>query len=273
MKDANKTKEQLMSELAGLRQQIVELERSPVERRWTSQELVHLERLHVLGKMAAGFSHNLNNILSTLLAPAQLLKRNTDDPHVLQEVEDIVESALRARDLVQSFHQIVRNGKEDSPHPVWVDKVVQAVVRATQPRWRDESVSRGISIEVITRLEGISPIHGTEDGLYNILVNLLFNAVDAMPEGGIITIATQALGEKVQMMVTDTGTGMDEETCRHVFDPFFTTRKEDGGTGLGLSTVYDTVTRWGGTISVESTPGRGTSFILQFPVWQGAKGG
>ena len=106
---------------------------------------------------------------------------------------------------------------------------------------------------------------GTEAGLHNIFTNLIFNAVDAMPEGGTITIRTETVEDQVQVTFSDTGEGMDEATELRVFEPFFTT-KMDIGTGLGLSTVYRTVTNWGGTIDVDSAPGEGTTFTLRFPV-------
>ena len=237
-----------------------------------ARELIRLERLSALGEMSAGLSHNLNNILSTILGPAQILQETASDPEQLQEIEDIVTSARRARDLVHRLHRAVR-GKEDVElHPVSLNLAVQEAVQATRPRWKDESESRGLAVEVITRLEEVPPIRGTPSELHDILINLLFNAVDAMPQGGTITIATRVLEEAVQLTVRDTGIGMDEETCRRVFEPFFTT-KMDLGTGLGLATVYGTMIRWGGTLEVESAPDQGTVFTLQFPVWADAPAG
>ena len=109
------------------------------------------------------------------------------------------------------------------------------------------------------------PIQGTEDGLREVLVNLLLNAVDAMPQGGTITIHTQFVETDVQVSVSDTGVGMDEDTRMRAFEPFFTT-KADVGSGLGLSTANNIVTRWGGEIQVDSEPGKGSTFTLRFPV-------
>ena len=100
--------------------------------------------------------------------------------------------------------------------------------------------------------------------LRDILVNLILNAVDAMPEGGKIFIKTTQEGQWVELVLRDTGTGMDEETRRRAFEPFFTT-KVKVGSGLGLSTVYGTMRSWGGTVSVNSAPGKGTTFVLRFP--------
>ena len=236
------------------------------EYRKMGQELVRTQRLRVLSEMAAGFCHNFNNILTSVMGPAQLLKRYTDNPKALREAESIMDGATRARDLVQQLNRAVQEEHEGTLHPVSVNEVIQQAMETTRPRWKDESEAQGITIEVATELEEVASIGGTQSELNSILQNLLFNAVDAMPEGGTITFRTQALEEAVQLTVTDTGKGMDEETRRKVFDPFFTT-KMDIGKGLGLTTVQGTITRWRGSIDVESTLGEGTTFTLRFPVW------
>ena len=173
---------------------------------------------------------------------------------------------MRARDLVHKLHLSVRTRREEERlHPVAVDQVVQQAVQSARPRWKDEPEAHGIAIEMVTQWGGVPPIQGTEAGLHEILTNLIFNAVDAMPDGGTITLRTQRVEDQVQIVFSDTGIGMDEATRLRIFEPFFTT-KMDIGTGLGLSTVYNTVTRWGGTIEVDSAPGEGTTFTLRFPV-------
>jgi len=234
------------------------------ERKRVERELVRLERLRAVGELSAGVSHNLNNILTNVLGPAQLLKRKTNDPELLREVDDIVISGLRARDLVRELHLSVRSTGEESLHPIAVDSVAHQAMQTSSPRWKDEPEGRGMTIEMVTHWGGVAPIQGTEVGLHDILTNLIFNAVDAMPEGGKIDIRTQMVEEKVQIIFSDTGAGMDEETRRRVFEPFFTT-KMDVGTGLGLSTVHNTVIGWGGTIEVDSAPGEGATFTLCFP--------
>ena len=236
------------------------------EQKRSEQELVRLERLHALGEMAAGVSHNLNNILATILGPAQLLKRGTDDPKLLREAEDIIRSTKRASDLVHRLNRAVQGDTGYTLQPVSIAHLVREAVRETRPWWKDEAEAQGIAIDIVTDLEDVPNIRGTQDGLHDILINLLFNAVDAMPGGGTITIEAQAAREEVRLAVSDSGIGMDEETRRRVFEPFFTT-KADVGTGLGLSTVYGTVARWGGHIEVESAPGKGTTFTLRLPPW------
>lgn len=238
------------------------------ERKRIEKSLIRLERLRALWEMSAGISHSLNNILTTILTPAQILQRITDDPAILRETETICSSVLRAKHLVQRLQRCTRDVEEEERQPVQVDEVIREVVQVTRPRWKDESESKGVSIEVVTDLGGGPPIRGMQSGFYDMLTNLLFNAVDAIRENGMIAIQTRAVDETVQVTVSDTGIGMDEETRRRVFEPFFTTKKEVG-IGLGLSTVYRTVVQWGGDIEVESEPGKGSTFVIQLPVWTG----
>ena len=248
------------------RRMVFDLVRDITRRKQLEQELVRSQRLRAVGELAAGASHNLNNILTSVLGPAQFLQQLTDDPRLLQEIDDIVTAGKRARDLVHQLHLSVRAQAEDHLQPVAVDEIVQQVVYMTRPRWKDESESKGIGIEVVTRLGDTPPVWGISSGLHDILTNLLFNAVDAMPEGGTIAIATRIVEEEVELTFGDTGSGMDEETQQRVFEPFFTTKMEVG-TGLGLSTAYGAVSRWGGTIAVDSTPGQGTTFTIRLPFW------
>ena len=152
-------------------------------------------------------------------------------------------------------------------HAVAVNEVVHEAIRSARPRWKDETGARGVSVEVVPVLGDVPPVQGTESTLHGILVNLLLNAVDAMPEGGRITVSTEAVDGEVEIAVSDTGRGMDKETRRQVFEPFFTT-KLDVGSGLGLSTAYGAVTGWGGGMEVESAPGEGTTFRVRLPAWK-----
>ena len=241
------------------------------ERKRMAQQFVRLERLRALGEMSAGVSHNLNNMLTGVMGPAQLLQRMTDDADLLREVDDILASSRRARDLVHRLHLATMGIEEDALEAVDVNPVLESAVEMSQPRWKDESEAVGIPIEVVTNLDEVPSIRGTASRLHDIFVNLLLNALDAMPEGGRIGIRTRHVDGGVQITFSDTGIGMDEETRRRVFEPFFTT-KTDVGSGLGLSTVYGTVTRWGGDIRVESAPGKGTTFSIRLPAWGGEAG-
>jgi len=237
-------------------------------RRQTEMELVRLERLHALGEMSAGVSHNLNNILTGILAPAQLIGVLTDDAEIHAEAECIISCAERARDLVHRLHQSTRGSDEHDLQAVDVNDTVQEAIRAARPRWKDEPEASGRAIELATSIEPVPSILGARSGLFDAIINLVFNAVDAMPEGGTLTVSTATVDSNVEVAISDTGTGMDEATVKRVFEPFFTT-KMGIGTGLGLSTVYGTLTSWRGDVRVESVPGVGTTFTLVMPVASG----
>ena len=236
------------------------------ERKRMEQKMVHLERMRALGEMAQGVAHNFNNILAIVLGYSELIQTRLRDPENATDMEELVAGVLRASDLVRRLNRAVTNEEETTLHPVLINHVAQEAVEITRPQWKDEPEARGLSINVLTELEEVPPIRGTQSGLHDIFINLLFNAVDAMPRGGTITIRTQTVAGDVQLTVTDSGVGMSGEIRRRVFEPFFTT-KMTVGTGLGLSTVYGTMTRWGGQIEVESAPDQGTTFTLRFPTW------
>ena len=240
--------------------------RDITRRKQAEDEMVRLERLRALGEMARGVAHNFNNILVGVLGYAQLIQMRSHDPEITQYATSVVESAMRARDLVHRLNQAVRGEVDGDIKAVHINEVVREAVEASRPRWEDESQAKGITINLVSDLDEVPPIRATQSGLYDILINLLLNAVDSLTEGGSITIRTRSVGERVELTVSDTGIGMEEKMRSRVFEPFFTT-KMNVGTGLGLSTVYGTVTRYGGQIDIASSPGKGTTFTLLFPIW------
>jgi CheY-like chemotaxis protein/anti-sigma regulatory factor (Ser/Thr protein kinase) len=135
----------------------------------------------------------------------------------------------------------------------------------TQPRWRDQALAHGAPIRVETQLLDVPPVAVVEAEIRELLTNLIFNAVDAMPDGGVITISTLPEGDWVTLEVADSGTGMSAEVRRRCLEPFFSTKGERG-TGLGLAMVYGIIKRHGGSLDIESEPGHGTTFIMRFPV-------
>ena len=241
-----------------------ELQQSNEALRRHELELVRLERHRALGEMAAGISHNLNNILTGVVGPAQLLKQFSEDATVHKEADQIIKAGERAMDLVYRLYRSARGDTGDVQELVDVNSIVTEAIGSTQPRWKDEAESRGAPIEIETDLGDVPSAYVTASGLNDILINLIFNAIDAMEVGGTIRIETRESGEGVELTVRDTGHGMDEETRNRVFEPFFTT-KMDVGTGLGLSTVYGTIDSWGGSIEIESAVSEGTAFRLWLP--------
>ncbi|MBT4138565.1 MAG: hybrid sensor histidine kinase/response regulator [Candidatus Latescibacteria bacterium] len=196
-----------------------------------------------------------------------MLKEEIADPEQLELIEVIFESSLRAKDLVHRLHLSTRGVEDKSIESVAINEIIQEAINVTRPRWQDESASKKIMINVSTNLNAVHPIRGTETRLLDIFVNFIFNAIDAMPNGGEISIETQQRENLVEVTFCDTGIGMDEETQKRIFEPFFTT-KVNIGTGLGLSTVYRTITTWGGTVDVITAPNAGTTFKILLPTDQ-----
>src|SRR5262249_20372629 len=145
-----------------------------------------------------------------------------------------------------------------------VNQIVRDVLDITQSRWKEEPTSRGIALDVRTALGQVPSVVGDAAELREALTNLILNALDAMPNGGTLTLTTAPVEDRVEVVVADTGVGMPAEVREKVFDPFFTT-KGPQGTGLGLSMTYGIVSRHGGSIAVESEPGQGSTFRLSFP--------
>jgi PAS domain S-box-containing protein len=237
------------------------------DRKRAEEEQVGSQRLLAAGELAAGIAHNLNNILVGILAPAQRLQ-DGQTTELSRDAGIIVSAAERARDLVERL-----NCGTDWERPVRLESVDVAAVtaeaiEAARPRWEEVQTAGG-QIVVSSQLGILLPARCDRTELHDAILNLILNAVDAMPEGGQVTIAAEVDQKNVILTVSDTGTGMDSETLRRVFEPFFTT-KVNIGTGLGLSTVYRSVQHWDGDISATSQPGEGTTFRLALPLWEGA---
>ena len=251
-------------DLRALEQHNQDLTQEVAERQRLEQDLVRLERQRAATDLAAGVSHNLNNILTAVLGPAHLIARHTDDPRVQREAATIRQAAERARDLVQRLSRAVQPADERTVEAVDLNEQVRAAAELARPRWQDETRARGVDVQLQLNLSGIPTIGASPTDLSDALLNLLYNAIEAMPEGGTVTIATEPDRVGARLTVADTGVGMDADTRRRVFEPFFTTRR-DVGSGLGLSTVRAMVERLGGTIDVDSAPGQGATFTLWFP--------
>jgi signal transduction histidine kinase/CheY-like chemotaxis protein len=235
------------------------------ELRETQAQLVQSAKLNALGEMAGGVAHDFNNILAAILGRTQLLLQNHDQPEIRRQLQVIEQAALDGAHTVRRVQEFTRVRNDERFETLDVNQVLLGVLELTRPAWEASAKRRGVSVNVARRLEAASPIAGNASELREVFTNLVLNAVDAMPDGGQLSIETEDRAERVQVRIADTGVGMDERTRERIFDPFFTT-KTVKGTGLGLSVAYGIVIRHHGTIDVESEPGRGTHFTLSFPV-------
>jgi PAS domain S-box-containing protein len=225
------------------------------------------ERMRMIGQIASGVAHDLNNVLANVLGHAQLLKIEVEDPEIIDTIQIIEQSALDGAETVRRIQEFTVQRMQQNLDIVDLNAVVQSTIDLSRPRWRDDAQQHGMRVEVNRNLGDIPPVQGKAAELREVLVNLVNNAIDAMPaEGGNITFRTYLeTPETACLEVRDTGKGMDAEVKRHIFEPFYTT-KGVGGTGLGLSVAYSIIARFGGRISVDSSPGQGTTFYIRLPV-------
>jgi len=229
------------------------------------EQLVRTEKLRALGEMASGVAHDFNNLLAAILGRVQLIQQKVDDPTLKRWLEVIEQAALDGAQTVRQIQEFTRVRRDQPTQTVDLNRVVRDAVEVTRPRWQSEPQSRGLDVRVIERLESVPPVDGHPAELRDVLANLILNAVDALPHGGTITIATHPANGAVEVSVTDTGQGMSDSVRRRIFEPFFST-KGPKGRGLGLAMVYGIVSRHGGGIAVESKEGVGSTFTVHLPI-------
>jgi CheY-like chemotaxis protein len=233
--------------------------------------LVRADKLRALGEMASGVAHNFNNLLTSIIGRAQMLLQRIEEPRLRRWLQVIERAALDGARTVRRLQEFTRIRRDQAFAPVDLTLVIREALEVSQFRWKDEAMRRAVEQRVVTSLAALPPVSGDPAELREALTNLILNAVDAMPDGGTLTLATRAEADAVVVTVADTGAGMRDEVKRRLFEPFFTT-KGAKGTGLGLSLTFGIVSRHGGQIDVDSAPGRGTQFTLRFPVLSPAGG-
>jgi signal transduction histidine kinase/ActR/RegA family two-component response regulator len=236
------------------------------------RDMMQQERLRALGQMASGVAHDINNALSpvALYTESLLEKKPAVDGDVRgyletvrRVVHDVTATVARLRDFSR------KRVTELVLAPMDLNQLVLQAVDLTRARWLNMQQERGIVIAMRTELApDLPPAMGIEGEIREALTNLIFNAVDAMPKDGTLTVRTRTVRDEsgpthVVLEVSDTGTGMNEETRRRCFEPFYTTKGEQG-TGLGLAMVYGVVQRHSAEIEIDSTPGEGTTFRITF---------
>ncbi len=231
-------------------------------------QIIQTEKLRAMGEMASGVAHDFNNLLAVILGNIQLLLYQFDrlSPEEIRERLKIIEhSSKDGAETVRRIQEFSGMRRDKEFAPLSLNELITDVVNVTQPRWKEETQKRGIHIAMTKNLGKVSKILGNASELREVLMNIIFNAVDAMPQGGEIVITTGMQAEDwAEVRISDTGIGMTEEVKKRVFDPFFTT-KGVTNTGLGMSVSYGIIKRHGGEILIESEPGKGTTFILHLP--------
>jgi two-component system, cell cycle sensor histidine kinase and response regulator CckA len=228
-----------------------------------ADDLRHTEKLNAIGQLAGGVAHDFNNQLGGILGYADLLLTRLDEPGLRHFATSIRTAALRSADLTRKLLAFARKGQ-------FVKTAVDMhAVIAETAGILSHSIDKRIRIVQDTRA-GSANVLGDPSQLQNALLNLGLNARDAMDEGGTLTFSTEnaadAAGRQLVLRVIDTGRGMSDEVRAHLFEPFFTTKPADHGTGMGLAAVYGTVHNHGGSVTVDTAPGQGTTFRLVLPL-------
>jgi signal transduction histidine kinase/ActR/RegA family two-component response regulator len=249
-------------------QLFVEVKRSYEELKRAQGQLIQAEKLTALGQMAGGVAHDFNNILAAILGRTQLLIRQVEEPQVKNWLRVIERASLDGAETVRRIQEFTRQRSDEEPESVDLNELIDDVVKITEVRWKDDAQAKGIRIDVDVEPGRLLPVVGNPSELREVLINVVLNALDAMPRGGRLMIRTGIVADsspRVEVVISDDGLGMSEEIRRKVFDPFFTT-KGPRSTGLGMSVAYGIIHRHKGEIQVESQEGRGSSFRIRLPV-------
>ncbi|HSE32426.1 MAG TPA: response regulator [Pyrinomonadaceae bacterium] len=244
---------------------VKELSHYIAEQERIREQFSQMEKLSALGELASGVAHDFNNTLAGILGRAQLLQRTTDAEKIHRGLDIIIKTAEDGAKTVKRIQDFARQRRDHDFELVPIDQILADASEITRPRWKN--CAEALNIHITLELHNRSNAHvmGDDSELREVLVNMVFNAVDAMPEGGTLSLSSRVVGESVVITVADSGIGMYPEVRSRVFDPFFTT-KGKAGLGLGLAVSFGIIRRHRGNVEVESQHGQGTKFIITLPV-------
>ena len=232
-----------------------------LERTRLQEQLRHADRLATLGQLAAGVAHEINEPLGSVLGFSQLLKKSPGlSKQARKDISKIEDASLHAREIVK---KLMLFGRQMPPQKTNIN--LNMLIEEGLYFLRSRCKKSGIRIDLQLDPD-IPEIPADQSQIYQVLVNLAVNAMQAMPDGGNLTIKTKTGENFVSMIVKDNGSGMDGETRKKIFMPFFTTKDIGEGTGIGLSVVHGIITSHGGRIKVESEINKGSAFEVQLPI-------
>ena len=243
---------------------VLGIARDITEQKEERERAARADKLRALGQLASGVAHDFNNSLAAILGRAQLLRRQTQDEALVRNVEIIQTAAEDAAATVRRIQTFARKSVAREFEMLDVSSLLNDAIEITRTRWQNEARLRGLEYQVTLDAESGQHTFGSASELREVFVNLIVNAVDAMPKGGRLSIGCVREGARLQLRFADTGTGMPEDVRQKIFDPFFTTKGAQG-TGLGLSVSYSIIERHEGLISVASEVGGGTIFTIDLP--------
>lgn len=246
---------------------VLGIARDITEQKEERERAARADKLRALGQLASGVAHDFNNSLAAILGRAQLLRRQTKDEALLRNVDIIHTAAQDAAATVRRIQTFARKSSAKEFEPLDVRGLLYDAIEITRTRWQNEARLRGLDYDVtLAAVPGLFT-HGSASELREVFVNLIVNAVDAMPRGGRLALECVRDGNRLRLRFSDSGQGMPEDVREKIFEPFFST-KGAHGTGLGLSVSYSIIERHGGSISVDSEPDRGTTFTIDLPAFE-----
>ncbi len=238
------------------------------EKKLAQERAARSDKLRALGELAAGVAHNLNNSLTVIQGRAQLLLMRSSENEATRKSLEVITQAVG--DCSQTLRRLLDFSRRESTKtkaPIDLSELVTSSIEIARPKWQGESTQRTGTIDVNLNTDGPVYTLGDSAELREVVLNLIFNAVDAMPGGGSIEISTRNEGNTARFSVADSGVGMPPDVVARIFEPFYST-KGDRGTGLGLSASHGIVENHGGEINVTSEPGKGTRFEIVLPLHQ-----
>jgi signal transduction histidine kinase/ActR/RegA family two-component response regulator len=243
---------------------VLGIARDITEQKEERERAARADKLRALGQLASGVAHDFNNSLAAILGRAQLLRRQTRDDALLRNIEIIQTAAEDAAATVRRIQTFARKSPVKEFELLEMHSLLNDAIEITRTRWENEARLRGLHYQVALDAERGQFTFANASELREVFVNLIVNAVDAMPAGGRLSIGCKRENSRLRLVFTDTGTGMPEDVRQKIFDPFFTTKGAQG-TGLGLSVSYSIIERHEGSISVTSETGSGTTFTIDLP--------
>jgi signal transduction histidine kinase/CheY-like chemotaxis protein len=252
----------IFAETAGIAIERASLHQELKER---MNQLIETEKFKAVGKLISALMHDFNNFLSIIIGRAQLLSVQTRDSNLSKHIEAIIKVSTQAADIIQRLNQFGIPIPEKEFTNLDLNQVVNEAIELTRPKWNDWSKLKGVKIKTEKNLTSIPPLFGNAADLREVIINIILNSIDALPKGGLISFRTWEEEESIFLSIKDNGLGMNEEVKKKLFDPFFSTKQEKGN-GLGMTVAQSIILQHHGRIGVESEQGKGTTFIIKFPV-------
>jgi len=239
---------------------VIEYSRDVTEEQRLHEQLIQSEKLAGIGILASGVAHEINNPLTGIIGMAEASLEEEDISTIKSYLTDILNCGQRISEIVKGLRSYCRVAKQEEQNPIDMNDVLEESLKMVRLAVKTSSV------EVVKKFQPIDNVVANLGEIQQVFTNLITNAFQVMDgKGGILTLRTRSLRDSVEVKVSDNGMGIPQKHLSQIFDPFFTTKKTGEGTGLGLNIVYRIVTKYGGTIDVESREGLGTTFILRFP--------